>query len=316
MGPLTMSRLVGIAAAFTLLALMSWPAFAEGRASRLDRVLSERAGRTGTSRVIVRGAAAANIDARLRALGARIGSRLQTVDGVVAEVPNAALDALAADNAVVGLHFDRPVVPMLANAGSGSGRGRAAHTGDFDGSGVGVAIIDSGVTDWHDDLSRTIGRRGPNGQRVAGFVDFVGGAVGHVLEYAGEPIRNLSMEGRLTIYNMSIEAGARAGMIAPDETTFAYLEGRPGAPKGADWEQALDRWRELRTDDDATFDTEVVIDVAELEPQVTWGTNPGMVLPVGGSVPDPADYSDEGGVSFTAGMDYSFSCAKNVCTPK
>jgi len=120
----------------------------------------------------------------------------------------------------------------------------------------------------------------------------VGGAVGHVLEYAGDPIRALSMEGRLTICNMSIEAGARAGMIAPDDTTFAYLEGRPGAPKGADWEQALDRWRELRTDDDATFDTEVVIDVAELEPQVTWGTNPGMVLPVGGVVPDPAEIED------------------------
>jgi 3-isopropylmalate/(R)-2-methylmalate dehydratase large subunit len=120
----------------------------------------------------------------------------------------------------------------------------------------------------------------------------VGGAVGHVLEYAGDPIRALSMEGRLTICNMSIEAGARAGMIAPDDTTFAYLEGRPGAPRGADWEQALDRWRELRTDDDATFDTEVVIDVAELEPQVTWGTNPGMVLPVGGVVPDPAEIED------------------------
>jgi len=120
----------------------------------------------------------------------------------------------------------------------------------------------------------------------------VGGAVGHVLEYAGDPIRALSMEGRLTICNMSIEAGARAGMIAPDDTTFAYLEGRPGAPKGADWEQALDRWRELRTDDDATFDTEVVIDVAELEPQITWGTNPGMVLPVGGVVPDPAEIED------------------------
>ncbi|HEU4973417.1 MAG TPA: 3-isopropylmalate dehydratase large subunit [Gaiellaceae bacterium] len=120
----------------------------------------------------------------------------------------------------------------------------------------------------------------------------VGGAVGHVLEYAGEPIRALSMEGRLTICNMSIEAGARAGMIAPDDTTFAYLEGRPGAPKGADWEQALDRWRELRTDDDATFDTEIAVDVAELEPQVTWGTNPGMVLPVGGVVPDPAAIED------------------------
>ena len=120
----------------------------------------------------------------------------------------------------------------------------------------------------------------------------VGGAVGHVLEYAGAPIRALSMEGRLTICNMSIEAGARAGMIAPDDTTFAYLEGRPGAPRGADWEQAVDRWRELRTDDDATFDTEVVIDVAELEPQVTWGTNPGMVAPVGGVVPDPSAIGD------------------------
>jgi len=120
----------------------------------------------------------------------------------------------------------------------------------------------------------------------------VGGAVGHVLEYAGAPIRALSMEGRLTICNMSIEAGARAGMIAPDDTTFAYLEGRPGAPRGADWEHAVDRWRELRTDDDATFDTEVVIDVAELEPQVTWGTNPGMVAPVGGVVPDPSAIGD------------------------
>ena len=120
----------------------------------------------------------------------------------------------------------------------------------------------------------------------------VGGAVGHVLEYAGAPIRALSMEGRLTICNMSIEAGARAGMIAPDDTTFAYLEGRPAAPKGADWERALDRWSELRTDDDATFDTELEIDVAELEPQVTWGTNPGMVAPIGGSVPDPAAIAD------------------------
>jgi 3-isopropylmalate/(R)-2-methylmalate dehydratase large subunit len=120
----------------------------------------------------------------------------------------------------------------------------------------------------------------------------VGGAAGHVVEYAGAPIRALSMEGRLTICNMSIEAGARAGMIAPDETTFAYLEGRPGAPTGAAWEDALDRWRELRTDDDATFDTEVEIDVAELEPQVTWGTNPAMVAPVGGVVPDPAAVGD------------------------
>jgi 3-isopropylmalate/(R)-2-methylmalate dehydratase large subunit len=120
----------------------------------------------------------------------------------------------------------------------------------------------------------------------------VGGAVGHVLEYAGEAIGALSMEGRMTVCNMSIEAGARAGMIAPDETTFAYVEGRPAAPKGADWERALDRWRELRTDDDAVFDREVEIELSELEPQVSWGTNPGMVGPVGGAVPDPADYED------------------------
>jgi 3-isopropylmalate/(R)-2-methylmalate dehydratase large subunit len=120
----------------------------------------------------------------------------------------------------------------------------------------------------------------------------VDGGVGHVVEYAGDAIRGLSMEGRLTICNMSIEAGARAGMIAPDETTFAYLEGRPGAPKGGEWERALDRWRALRTDDDAVFDREVEIDLSELEPQVSWGTNPGMVVPVGGAVPDPADIED------------------------
>ncbi len=120
----------------------------------------------------------------------------------------------------------------------------------------------------------------------------VDGAAGHVLEYAGEAIRALSMEGRLTVCNMSIEAGARAGLIAPDETTFAYLEGRPAAPTGVDWERALDRWRELRTDDDAVFDSELEIDVTELEPQVTWGTNPAMVVPVGGVVPDPAEYDD------------------------
>ena len=120
----------------------------------------------------------------------------------------------------------------------------------------------------------------------------VGGAAGHVLEYAGEAIRALSMEGRLTICNMSIEAGARAGMIAPDDTTFAYLEGRPAAPTDSDWERALDGWRELRSDDDAVFDREVEIDVSALEPQVSWGTNPGMVAPVGGAVPDPADLDD------------------------
>jgi 3-isopropylmalate/(R)-2-methylmalate dehydratase large subunit len=121
----------------------------------------------------------------------------------------------------------------------------------------------------------------------------VSGGVGHVVEYAGEVVRGLSMENRMTICNMSIEAGARAGMIAPDDTTFAYLEGRPAAPKGADWERALDRWRSLATDKDATFDRDVEIDVRALAPQVTWGTNPGMVTSIEGAVPDPADYDDE-----------------------
>ncbi len=120
----------------------------------------------------------------------------------------------------------------------------------------------------------------------------VAGGVGHVLEYAGPAIEALSMEGRMTVCNMSIEAGARAGMVAPDETTFAYLEGRPAAPAGAAWEQALDRWRALRSDEDAVFDEVVEIDVSALKPQVTWGTNPGMVAPVDGTVPDPSDYED------------------------
>jgi 3-isopropylmalate/(R)-2-methylmalate dehydratase large subunit len=118
----------------------------------------------------------------------------------------------------------------------------------------------------------------------------VSGAQGHVIEYAGA-VRQLSMEGRMTICNMSIEAGARAGMIAPDDITFAYLEGRPGVP--ADWERALDEWRALRTDDDATFDHEVVVWLDELKPQVTWGTNPAMVAPVDGVVPDPADFDED-----------------------
>jgi 3-isopropylmalate/(R)-2-methylmalate dehydratase large subunit len=120
----------------------------------------------------------------------------------------------------------------------------------------------------------------------------VSGGVGHVLEYAGAPIRALSMEGRMTVCNMSIEAGARAGMIAPDETTFAYLEGRPAAPKGAEWEAALERWRALRSDEGADFDQVVEIDVTALKPQVTWGTNPGMVTSVDGVVPDPSDFDD------------------------
>ena len=120
----------------------------------------------------------------------------------------------------------------------------------------------------------------------------VSGGQGRVLEYRGEAIRALSMEGRLTVCNMSIEAGARAGLIAPDEVTFAYLEGRPCAPAGAAWEAALDGWRALPTDDGAEFDETATVDVSSLRPQVTWGTNPGMVVSVDGVVPDPADFDD------------------------
>jgi 3-isopropylmalate/(R)-2-methylmalate dehydratase large subunit len=120
----------------------------------------------------------------------------------------------------------------------------------------------------------------------------VGGGVGHVVEYAGDVIRGFSMDGRMTVCNMSIEWGARAGMVAPDDTTFAYLESRPRAPKGADWEAALDRWRALPSDSDAVYDEHVEIDVTALAPQVTWGTNPGMVVPVTGEVPDPAGFDD------------------------
>ena len=129
---------------------------------------------------------------------------------------------------------------------------------------------------------------------ILGAIGQVGvdGGVGHVVEYAGEPIRALSMEQRMTVCNMSIEWGARAGMIAPDETTFAYLEGREFAPQGADWERAVEDWRSLASDPDATYDKHVIVDVAELVPQVTWGTNPGMVVPVTGSVPDPASFED------------------------
>ena len=120
-----------------------------------------------------------------------------------------------------------------------------------------------------------------------------GGGQGYVLEYRGEGVQGLSMEGRMTLCNMSIEAGARAGMVAPDETTFTYLEGRPHAPKGADWDAALAYWQTLRTDDDATFDAEVIIEASELSPFVTWGTNPGQGVPLAGSVPSPQDAADE-----------------------
>jgi 3-isopropylmalate/(R)-2-methylmalate dehydratase large subunit len=120
----------------------------------------------------------------------------------------------------------------------------------------------------------------------------VSGGQGRVIEYTGEAIRALSMEGRLTVCNMSIEAGARAGLVAPDDVTFAYLEGRPCAPAGTAWEAALDDWRRLRTDDGAGYDETATIDVSQLKPQVTWGTNPGMVAPVDGVVPDPAEFDD------------------------
>src|SRR5690349_11645182 len=120
-----------------------------------------------------------------------------------------------------------------------------------------------------------------------------GGGQGYVLEYRGAAIENLSMEARMTVCNMSIEAGARAGMIAPDETTFAYLKGRDRAPKGADWDAAVEAWRELRSDDDAVFDAEVDIDADTLTPFVTWGTNPGQGLPLSDRVPDPEAIVDE-----------------------
>ncbi|MBN9606225.1 MAG: 3-isopropylmalate dehydratase large subunit [Actinomycetales bacterium] len=119
-----------------------------------------------------------------------------------------------------------------------------------------------------------------------------GGGQGYVLEYRGSAIRSLSMEGRMTICNMSIEAGARAGMVAPDQTTYDYLEGRPHAPQGADWDAAVAYWDTLATDDDAVFDAEVYLDANELEPFVTWGTNPGQGVSLSDSVPDPSSYAD------------------------
>ncbi|MCC6174847.1 MAG: 3-isopropylmalate dehydratase large subunit [Chloroflexi bacterium] len=121
----------------------------------------------------------------------------------------------------------------------------------------------------------------------------VGGAIGHAIEYAGSAIQSLSMEERMTISNMSIEAGGRVGYMAPDDTTFAYVEGRPHAPKGKLWEQALDDWRTLPSDEGAVFDTTVVIEAAELVPYVTWGTNPSMVVPVTDRVPDPASLTTQ-----------------------
>jgi 3-isopropylmalate/(R)-2-methylmalate dehydratase large subunit len=121
-----------------------------------------------------------------------------------------------------------------------------------------------------------------------------GGGIGSVIEYRGSAIRGLSMEGRMTVCNMSIEAGAKAGLIAPDETTFAYLEGRQHAPKGAEWEAALEHWRTLPTDAGATFDKSVTIDATALRPFVSWGTNPGQVIEIDSAVPDPDSFADPG----------------------
>jgi 3-isopropylmalate/(R)-2-methylmalate dehydratase large subunit len=119
------------------------------------------------------------------------------------------------------------------------------------------------------------------------------GATGHVIEYTGGAIRSLSMEGRMTVCNMSIEAGARAGMIAPDETTFAYLADRPRAPQGTGFARALERWRTLPSDHGAAYDASVTLDAPRIAPQVTWGTSPGMVAEITGRVPDPAGFPTE-----------------------
>jgi 3-isopropylmalate/(R)-2-methylmalate dehydratase large subunit len=129
---------------------------------------------------------------------------------------------------------------------------------------------------------------------ILGIINRIGtgGGVGHVIEYRGSAIRSLSMEGRMTVCNMSIEAGARAGMVAPDDTTFAYVEGRAHAPKGAEWEAALDEWRTLPSDPDAVLDAEVEIDAARLKPYVSWGTNPAQSVTIDEAVPDPAAFDD------------------------
>ena len=131
---------------------------------------------------------------------------------------------------------------------------------------------------------------------ILGIIGRVGvaGAMGHVIEYTGEAIRSLSMEGRMTVCNMSIEAGARAGMVAPDDTTFDYMRGRPHVPKGHEFDDAVAEWRVLATDPGAEFDSLVEMDAGDLEPHVTWGTNPGMVVPVTGRVPDPASFEGAG----------------------
>ena len=141
---------------------------------------------------------------------------------------------------------------------------------------------------------------------ILGIIGQIGvsGARGHVVEYTGEAVRDLSMEGRMTVCNMSIEGGARAGMIAPDETTFEYLRGREHAPSGADFEEAVEGWSELRTDPGAEYDTRVVIDATALEPMVSWGTNPGQVAPVTGRVPELPASGAEGREAEERALEY------------
>ena len=131
---------------------------------------------------------------------------------------------------------------------------------------------------------------------VLGIIGEIGvaGASGHVIEYTGEAIRSLSMEGRMTVCNMSIEGGGRAGMVAPDDTTFEYMRGRPQVPQGGDFDAAVEEWRTLATDEGAEYDSLVELDGTALEPHVSWGTNPGMVAPISGRVPDPNSYDDAG----------------------
>ena len=191
MGALSRRR-IGVLATFLLLMLMSWPAFAQGRPHpRLDAALAARAGSQGTSRVIIRGAASADLDARVRAAKGRTGARLELVGGLVAEVPNAELASLAADPAVAGLHLDRPVSALLSEADGTGQATRRALSNAYTGAGVGVAVIDSGITGWHDDLARVDSGRALVGQRVAGYVDLtstaarVGDAYGHGTHVAG-----------------------------------------------------------------------------------------------------------------------------------
>ena len=142
---------------------------------------------------------------------------------------------------------------------------------------------------------------------ILGIIGRIGvaGGTGHVIEYTGEVIRALSMEGRMTVCNMSIEAGARAGMIAPDDKAFEYLRGRPNAPKGADFDRAVEQWKELKSDPDAVYDAVVEIDGSTIEPLVTWGTNPGHVVSIMGAVPNPESFSTEGERrSAQAALDY------------